>query len=87
MGCHNLAYEEYPIRIVDTMDNVTPLFRSDPIGGSEPVPGCSFNSFCLLFICLFVCLFFFCKSVVTRIPGPTRRADSNRSPVYSDRFH
>ena len=29
------------------------LFRFDPIGGSELVLGCSFNSFCLLFICFF----------------------------------
>ena len=28
-------------------------FRSNPIGGSEPVPGCSFNSFYLIFIYLF----------------------------------
>ena len=27
-------------------------FRSDPIGGSESDPGCSFNSFYLLFIWL-----------------------------------
>ena len=60
-------------------------FWSDPIGGSEPFPGCSFNSFCLLFICLF--FFFFCKSVATRIPGPTRRANPNWSPVYFDCFH
>ena len=37
------------------------------------------------FVCLFV--FFFCKSVATRIPSLTRRADTNRSSVYSDRFH
>ena len=42
-----------------------------------------------LFVCCCCCflLFYFCKSVATRIPGPTRRADSNRSLVYSDRFH
>ena len=42
-------------------------FRSDLIGGSGPVPRCSFNSLYLLFIYLF----FFFKRVVTRIPGPT----------------
>ena len=36
------------------MTSVTPVFRSDPIGGSEPVSGCSFNSFYLLFIYLFL---------------------------------
>ena len=30
---------------------------------------------------------FFLKSVVIRIPSPTRMADPNRSSVYSDRFH
>ena len=59
------------------------LFWSDPIGESEPVLGCSFNSFYLLFIYLF----FFFKSVATQIPSQTRMADPNRSPVYSDRFH
>ena len=46
--------------------------RSDPIVGFEPIPGCSFNSFCLLFIYLF-----FFKSVATRILGPTRMPDPN----------
>ena len=32
-------------------------------------------------------LFVFFKSVATRIPGPTRMANLNRSPVYSDLFH
>ena len=31
--------------------------------------------------------FFFFKSVMTQIPGLTRMADPNRSPVYSNRFH
>ena len=53
-------------------------FRSYPIDGSELVPGCSFNSFYL---------FVFFKSVAARILSPTRMADLNRSPVYSDRFH
>ena len=53
-------------------------FRSDPNDDSKPVPGCSFKSFCLFFICL---LFSFCKSVTTRIPDP------NRSLVYSDNFY
>ena len=61
-------------------------FRFDPIGESELDPGCSFNSFCLLFICLSF-FFFFCKSVANQIPGPTRTANPNRNPVYSDRFH
>ena len=59
------------------------IFKSDPIGGSKTVPGFLFDSFCLLFICLF----FFCKSVATRIPGLTRRANPNWSLVYSDHFH
>ena len=54
-------------------------FRSNPIGGFEPDPGCSFNYF------LFIYLFF--KNVAIQIPGPTRMADSNWSLVYSDRFH
>ena len=46
-------------------------FWSDQIGGSEPILGCLFNSFCLLFICLFVCLFvFFVK--VSRPKSPAR---------------
>ena len=35
---------------------------------------------------LFIYLFFL-KSVATRIPGPTRMTDPNRSPIYFDRFH
>ena len=63
-------------------------FRSDPIGGFEPVPGCSFNSFYLIFIYSFIYLFvLFCKSVATRIPGLTRRVDPDQSSVYSDHFH
>ena len=47
----------------------------------------SFIYFCLfLFIFVYFCLFF-CKSVATRIPGPTQMADPNQSPVYSDFFH
>ena len=47
----------FPIsRLDDMLDQLscnTP-FRSNPIGGSEPVPGCSFNSFIyFLFICFF----------------------------------
>ena len=38
-------------------------------------------------IILFIYFFFLFKSVATRIPGPTRMANPNRSPVYSDRFH
>ena len=59
-------------------------FRSDPIGKSEPVLGWSFNYFYLLFIWFF---FFFHRSVATRILSPTRRADPNRSPIYSNYFH
>ena len=40
----------------------------------------------ILFLFTFY-LFVFFKSVVTRISGPTRIADPNRSPVYSDHFH
>ena len=43
-------------------------FQSDPIGGSEPVPGCSFNSFCLLFICFVFC-FFFVKVSLPKSPA------------------
>ena len=57
-------------------------FQSDPIGGSKPNPGCSFNSFYLPFY-----LIFFFKNVTTRILNSTRMADLNRSPVYSDCFH
>ena len=32
-------------------------------------------------------VFFFFKGVATRIPCPTRMVDSNRSSVYSNRFH
>ena len=53
-------------------------FRFDPIGEPESDPGSSFNSF--------IYLFFF-KSVATQIPGPTRMANLNQSPVYSDHFH
>ena len=60
-------------------------YRSDPICGSEPDTDARLILF--FFFHLFVCLFIFCKSVATRIPGQTRRADPNRSPVYSDRFH
>ena len=37
----------------------------------------------ILFYLHFYYVFFF-KSVVTRIPGSTRRADPNWSPIYSD---
>ena len=52
----NLAYEEYPIRIVDTMDNVTPL--------SGPTRLADLNRFrdsrLILFVYFsFVCLFVF----------------------------
>ena len=60
-----------------------PRARPDPIGESEPKPwGRPFNSFYLHFYYVF-----FFKSVVTRIPGSTRRADPNRSSVYSDVFN
>ena len=58
--------------------NYSTPFRPDPIGGSKPVPGCSFNYFYLLF---------FFKSVTTRVPDLTRMVDPNRNPVYSDRFY
>ena len=64
--------------LFSTNIGVAPLFWSDPIDGSEPVPGCSFNSFYLLF---------FFKSVATQIPGLTRMENPNRSSVYSDHFH
>ena len=43
-------------------------FRSDPIGVSEPDPGCSFNYFFIYFSFIYL---FFCKSVETQIPGST----------------
>ena len=59
-----------------------PRERPDPIGESKPKPrGRPVNSFYLHF---YYVLFF--KNVATRIPGPTRMADPNRSPVYSDVF-
>ena len=68
--------------IVSLGNSCSTPFRSDPIGGSEPVLGCSFNYFYLIFI-----YYYFFKSVATRIPGPTRIADLNLSPIYFDRFH
>ena len=41
----------------------------------------------ILFIYIFITFSFFFKSVATRIPGSTRRADPNWSPVYSDIFN
>ena len=59
-----------------------PRAQPDPIGESEPKPqGRPFNYFYLHFIS-----FSFSKNVTTQILGPTRMADSNRSPVYSDIF-
>ena len=40
--------------------HVAPFFRSDPIGESEPDPGCLFNSFFFIFH-LFVCFFLKCR--------------------------
>ena len=60
-----------------------PRAQPDPIGESEPKPrGRLFNSFYLHFYYVF-----FFKSVATRISGPTRREDPNRSPVYSNVFN
>ena len=54
----------------------------NPISESEPKPrGRPFY----LFLFTFYYVFFF-KSVTTRIPGPTRMADPNWSPVYFDVF-
>ena len=59
-----------------------PRARSDRNGESEPKPGdARFISFYLHFI-----TFLKKKSVATRIPGLTRMADSNQSPVYFDVF-
>ena len=41
------------IKYVEDLKCSSP-FRSDPISGSEPVTGCSFNSFYLIFIYLFI---------------------------------
>ena len=56
-------------------------FRSDTIGESEPVPGCSFNSFCLLFICLFVCLFVCLFFVKVSRPEGRIRTESRFTPT------
>ena len=59
-----------------------PQARPDPIGESEPKPrGRPFNYFIYVLLC------FLFQNVVTQIPGPTRMADPNRSPVYSDIFN
>ena len=60
-----------------------PRARPDPIGKSEPKP----QGRSVLFPFIFrVIKFSFSKVVATRIPGPTRMADHNWSPVYSDVF-
>ena len=59
-----------------------PLGPPNPTGESEPKPeDTEFISFLLSFYLILVF-----KSVETRILGPTRMADPNRSPVYSDVF-
>ena len=74
-GVQNNVYE---FNSFDFKISVAPLFGS--IRLVDP------NRFRDARLILFIYLFIF-KSVATRIPGPTRMVDPNRSPVYSDRFH
>ena len=49
IGVISLDYVKSKDNIVDTQTKCSTLLRSDLIGGSEPVPGYSFNSFYLPF--------------------------------------
>ena len=72
--------KNYYIVYVDCCSD--PRARPDLVDRSEPKPqGRPFN----FFLFTFYYVFFF-KGVATRIPGSTRRAGPNRSPVYFDVF-
>ena len=66
------------------MSNVSVAPLSDPTRLEDPN---WIRDACLILFVYFSFFLFFCKSVATQIPGQTRRANPNQSPVYSDRFH
>ena len=66
--------------------SVAPLFGPTRLAGPKRIKDACLIPFFYFTFHLFIYLFIF-KSVTTRIPGSTRRADLNRSLVYSDCFH
>ena len=91
----NLNRKDWSLQLTDalwayrttfkTILGVTPL--SDPTRLADPNRFWDARLILFIYFSFVFFLFFFCKSVATRILGPTQRTDLNRSPVYSYRFH